>query len=72
MTHKISFLYPLSLTISFSKVLILLHTLWIASYGEGGGPQENTCIYTLEYVHESVDMNVNVGVTMCLYAWGCV
>ena len=30
-----------------------------------GGPQENTCIYALEYEYESVDMNVNVGVTMC-------
>ena len=34
--------------------------------GKGGGePQENTCIYALECEHESVDMNVNVGVTMC-------
>ena len=33
--------------------------------GEGGGPQENTCIYALEYEHESVDMNVNVGATIC-------
>ena len=28
-------------------------TLWIASYGEGG-PQENTCIYALEYMNMRV------------------
>ena len=38
----------------------------------GRGPQENTCIYALEHVNESVDMNVNVGVMMCQYAWVCL
>ena len=70
MTHKISFLYPLSLIISFGNFTTLQIVLYGGGMeggggGGGGGPQENTCIYALEYEHKSVDMNVNVGVTMC-------
>ena len=69
MTHKISFLYLLSPTISFNKVIILLLFRQLRMEGEGGGGggdlRKNTCIYALGYEHESVDKNVNVGVTMC-------
>ena len=60
MTQNIYFLYPLSLTISLSKVIILLvfRSQLCMEGEEGGGGGGEDLRKTLVYMHSSMSMRV--------------